>query len=86
MASFVIEVYWPGMTRPLVDDLVDRIRNGAGKPASGVRYIACTVAPRDEVCFVRVHATSQGDVDALVDRLALRGARVSETVDISGTR
>ena len=28
---------------------------------------------------------ARGDVDALVDRLALRGARVSETVDISGT-
>ncbi len=86
MPSFVIEVYWPGMTRSLADDLVDRIRDGAGEPGSRVRYIGCTVAPRDEVCFIRVDATSQGDLEALVDRLALSGTRISETVDISGTR
>jgi hypothetical protein len=74
------------MTRSLVDDLVDRICDRAGEPASGVRYIGCTVAPRDEVCCVRVDAVSQREVDALVDGLALRGARVSEMVDITGTR
>ena len=85
MSSFVIEVYWPGMTRSMVDDLVDRIRVEAGEPTSGVRYIGCTLAPRDEVCFIRVDAASQREVDALVDRLGLRGARVAETVDISST-
>jgi hypothetical protein len=33
-----------------------------------------------------VDAVSQREVDALVDGLALRGARVSEMVDITGTR
>lgn len=74
------------MTRSLVDDLVERIRDRARKPASGVRYIGCTVAPRDEVCFVRVDAVSQREVGALIHRLALRGARVSETIEIRGTR
>lgn len=86
MRSFVIEVYWPGMTRALVDDLVDRTRDHARKSASGVRYVGCTIAPRDEICFIRVDAVSQRDVVALADRLALSGARVSETVDISGNR
>ena len=86
MSSFVIEVYWPGMTRRLVDDLVDRIRDAVGEPTCGVRYIGCTAAPRDEVCFVRVDAVSQREVEALVDHLGLRGARVSETVDIGGGR
>jgi hypothetical protein len=70
----------------MVDDLVNRIRARAADSVFGVRYIGCTLAPRDEVCFLRVDAASQRDVELLVDRLALRGARVSETVDISSTQ
>ena len=79
-------MYWPGMSRSLVDDLVARIRDEAGEPSSGVRYVGCHVAPHDEVCYVRVDAVSQRAVDALTGRLELRGTRVSETIEIRGTR
>lgn len=79
--SFVIEMYWPGMTAPLVDDLVARIRDAADAD-SGVSVLGCTMSPDDEVCFVRVDAPDGALVRSLVARLGLVGARVATTVDI----
>lgn len=82
MPSFVIEVYWPDMTPALVDALVARAVRVAREEHSAVGYVGCTVAPRDETCFIRVVANDEGAVGALVERLGLEGARVSELVDV----
>lgn len=82
--SFVIEMYWPGMSVLLVDDLVARIRQAAADADSGISVTGCTMAPTDEVCFVRVDAPTGAAVRTLVARLGLVGARVSETIDLPG--
>lgn len=83
MRSFVIEVYWPDMTASLAADLAERARGAAAGTASSVRYVSCTMTPRDETCFLRVEARAEAAVDALVALLALPSARVSELVDVS---
>lgn len=82
--SFVIEMYWPGMTAPLVHDLVARIREAAATD-SGVSVLGCTMAPDDEVCFVCVDAPDGTLVRSLVTRLGLVGARVTTTIDLLAT-
>lgn len=82
MRPFVIEIYWPDMTRELVADLVSRTTRASAADTSRIRYLGCEVAPRDETCFLRVVAADDQAVRRLVDALGLEGARVSEMVDI----
>jgi len=82
MKPFVIELYWPDMTPALVDKLVARAAQAARGANGTVSYVGCTLAPRDETCFLRVAADDEGAVRALVERLGVEGARVSELVEV----
>jgi hypothetical protein len=82
MTPFVIEVYWPDMTVALVDALVARAVRAPDDERSAATYVGCTIAPRDETCFIRVAAHDEAAVRALVERLGLASARVAELVDV----
>ena len=45
MPSYRIEVYWPGVTRADVDDLVVRTLGATRRPESEVTYVGCEVTP-----------------------------------------
>lgn len=83
MKAFLVELYWPGMTPTLVDGLVARIRQATRSDRQTVRYVACTMTPRDETCFLRLAAAEEAEVHGLVELLGLDGARVSEVVDVT---
>lgn len=82
MRPFVIEIYWPDMTQELVAGLVARAEAAAALEST-IRYVGCEVAPRDEICFLRVVAVDGHAVERLMDQVNLKGARVSEMVGIA---
>ena len=84
MKAFLVELYWPGMTPTLVDGLVARVRQATDNDREPVRYVGCTMTPRDETCFLRLAATEEAAVHGLIERLGLEGTRVSELVDVPG--
>jgi hypothetical protein len=82
MPSFRIEVYWPGVTREDVDDLVVRTVGATRRPQAGVTYVGCEVAPRDETISLRVMAGDEAAVAALAVGLHLPDARVAAVLDV----
>ena len=82
MASYRIEVYWPGLTRDDVDDLVDRMVGATQHGTPGVTYVGCEVAPRDETISLRVTAGDEAAVAALAAGLQLPDARVAAVLDV----
>src|SRR5205814_2214479 len=53
---------------------------GAGH--SRISYDGSTLAPADEVCYLRVESPGRAAVEALIGRLAWTDARISELVEI----
>ena len=82
MPSYRIEVYWPGVTRADVDDLVVRTLGATGRPESEVTYVGCEVAPHDETISLRVTAGDEVAAAALAVGLHLPDARVAAVLDV----
>jgi len=86
MAAFVIEVYRPGLTPGSVAGLVRSLKRqsrATGEPPDVIRYVGCTLAPADEVCYLRLESEGRAWVQALVDRLGWRDVRITEVVDVA---
>jgi hypothetical protein len=84
MPSYRIEVYWPGVTRKDVDDLVVRTVGATRRPEAAVRYVGCEVAPHDETISLRVTAGDEAAVAALAVGLHLADARIAAVLDVPG--
>lgn len=82
MPSYRIEVYWPGLTREDVDDLVDRTVGATRHGTAGVTYVGCEVAPHDETISLRVTAGDEAAVAALAVGLHLPDARVAAVLEV----
>jgi hypothetical protein len=82
MRPYAIEIYWPGMTPALVQDLAQRASRAAAVPSAGVVYLGGTMAPHDETCFLRVTSEDETMVRRFVESLGIAGARVTELVDV----
>ena len=77
-----IEVYWPGVTRKDVDDLVVRTVGATRRPEAAVTYVGCEVAPHDETVSLRVTAGDEAAVAALAVGLHLADARIAAVLDV----
>jgi hypothetical protein len=82
MPSYRIEVYWPGVTREDVDDLVVRTVGATKRPEARVTYVGCEVAPHDETISLQVTAGDEAAVAALAVGLYLADARVAAVLDV----
>jgi len=82
MPSYRIEVYWPGVTREDVDDLVRRTVGATRRRGAGVTYVGCEVAPRDETVSLRVRADEEVVVQAMVIGLNLPDSRIAAIRDV----
>ena len=82
MPSYRIEVYWPGVTREDVDDLVVRAVGATRRRGAKVTYVGCEVVPRDETISLRVTAGDEAAVAVLAVGLRLPGARVAAVLDV----
>jgi hypothetical protein len=81
MATFVLEIYRPGLTRrtshAIVRNIVRAIAAG-----SSVRFLGSSLAPADEICYLRLESPAREAIDDLVERLALTDSRVAEVIDL----
>ena len=83
MASFVLELYRPGLDRAGGLALARSIRRAIDRvDGSAVRYAGSTLALADEVCYVRIDAPDRASAEKLIARLALDGSRLAEVVDL----
>lgn len=82
MPAYRIEVYWPGVNRENVDDLVVRTVAATRRRGAGVTYVDCEVAPHDETISLRVTAGDEGAVADLAAGLNLPGARIAAVLDV----
>jgi hypothetical protein len=85
MASFAIEIYWPGMTDASVRALIARVKRTVADTAGegdGVRYLGCTVSPADEVCFLRLDGDGRPVIAKIALRIGFGDARITEMVDL----
>jgi hypothetical protein len=80
--SYRIEVYWPGVTREDVNDLVGRALAATRRLDAGVTYVGCEVAPHDETVSLRVTAGDQTAVQAVAVRLDLPDVRITAVLDV----
>lgn len=83
MPRYAIEIYWPGMTLALVEELVRRAASAAAETDGGLVIIDCSMAPRDETCSLRVLAVDDPAVQAFMTQLGLDGARATEQVEVA---
>ncbi len=84
--TFDLELYWPGVTPVVAEELAERVQSAAATMAAAgrpVRFLGATLSLHDEVCFFRLEA-SRADVDALAWTAELLDPRVSEVVAWSG--
>jgi hypothetical protein len=85
MASFAIEVYWPGLTDASVRALIARVKRAVADMAvegDVVRYLGCTVSPSDEVCFLRLEGDGKPVIAGIALRIGLGDARITEMIDL----
>ena len=84
MATFILEVYRPGLTARSSQAIVQLViaAIGSADGAAPIRYLASTLAPDDEVCYLRLQSPTRDDVEALVRRLGLPDARIAEIIDL----
>jgi len=84
--TFLIEVYRPGLTTGSAAALVEALEQllEPADPGEGrTRYAGSTLAPADEVCYLRLESPARDAVEALVERLAWTDARISEVIDLA---
>ena len=82
MRRYAVEIYWPGMTTALVEELVGRAMVVAAQTRGEVVILDCSMAPRDETCSIRALAVDDAAVRRFMTRLALRDARATELVEV----
>ena len=85
MRRYAVEIYWPGMTTALVEELVGRAMVVAADTSGEVVILDCSMAPRDETCSVRVLALDDAAVHRFMTRLGLDGARATELIEVVST-
>jgi len=84
MTSFAIELYWPGMTDASIRELVNELKRIlAPMDPTFIGFLGCMVAPRDEICFLRVEAEAEWRVAEIAERLALDRPRIWEMTELS---
>ncbi|MEA2621412.1 MAG: hypothetical protein QOH61_322 [Chloroflexota bacterium] len=88
-ASFLVERYWPGVTRPALDAAVDRVRHalpGTSGDGTPVTHVATLLLERDEVVFCIFGATSREAVEALNRRAEFPFDRIVQGTWLSWER
>jgi hypothetical protein len=81
MATFVLEVYRPGLTRRASQAIVRTVVRAIA-PGSPVRFLGSSLAPADEICYVQLESPERAAVDDLAARLGFSDARVAEVINL----
>lgn len=87
-STFLVERYWPGVTRPVLDAAVDRVRRVLEDPSGdggSVTHIGTLLLDADEVVFCVFSATSREAVDAVNQRAGFPFDRIVQGTWLSRT-
>lgn len=87
MPAFLVERYWPGVTRELILDAIERSRRVmAEMSAEGarVRDVSCTFIPGEEVVFSVYDGPSAAVVRLLNERAGIPVSRIVEAIVVTG--
>ena len=83
--SWVVEQYWPGLTREVFRTTAERVRRTAeamARDGTPVRYRHATLVPGDEATFSVIDANSLEVVQALYRRAGVRFDRILTAEEI----
>lgn len=80
MSTFLVERYWPGVTRPALDAAVDRLQQvlAGSPPHAPVAHVASLLVDADEVVFCLFSAASPEAVEAVNERADFPFDRIVE--------
>ena len=86
MPAFLVERYWPGVTRELILEAIERSRRVmAEMSAEGprVRDVSCTFIPGEEVVFSVYDGPSAAAVRRLNERADIPVSRIVEAIVVT---
>jgi hypothetical protein len=82
---FLVECFWPGVTRAQVEAASARARAAAARRAgSSLRFVGSLLVPGDEVVWFQFRGTSQEEVVRTSREAELPFDRVAESVWLGG--
>lgn len=87
MPTYLVERYWPGVTRELLLEALSRARRVMDEmSAEGMRIrdISCTLIPGEEVVFSVYEGPSANAVLQLNERVGIPVSRIVEAVSVTG--
>ena len=83
MDSYLVECFWPGVTREVIRAATDRARDSAAarrREGFNVAFVGSLLVPADEVVFFRFTAASEDDVIRTARAASLPFDRVSASL------
>jgi hypothetical protein len=85
--TYLVERYWPGVTRELLLEALGRARRVMDEMSPGgmrIREVSCTLIPSEEVVFSVYEGPSAHAVRQLNERAGIPVSRIVEAVSVTG--
>jgi hypothetical protein len=85
--TFLVEHYWPGVTREAFELAADKMRKSADElsaDGSVIRFLHSTLVPDDEAAFCVFAASSSALVAEAYRRAGVAYERILDALDVSG--
>jgi hypothetical protein len=87
--TYLVERYWPGVTRELLLEAVDRaqrLMDEMNTEGMRIREVSCTLIPSEEVVFSVYEGPSAHAVRQLNERAGIPVSRIVEAVSVTGAQ
>ena len=87
MPTYLVERYWPGVTRELLLEALDRAKRVMDEMSPAemrIREVSCTLIPSEEVVFSVYDGPSAYAVRELNERAGIPVSRIVEAVSVTG--
>jgi hypothetical protein len=85
--TYLVERYWPGVTRELLLEALNRARrviDEMGAEGMRIRDVSCILIPGEEVVFSVYEGPSANAVRQLNERAGIPVSRIVEAVSVTG--
>jgi hypothetical protein len=85
--TYLVERYWPGVTRELLLEALDRVQRVMDETSAEgmrIREVSCTLIPSEEVVFSLYEGPSAEAVLQLNQRAGITVSRIVEAVSVTG--
>ena len=89
MPTYLVERYWPGVTRDLLLEALEmgrRVMDEMRAEGTRIRDISCTLIPAEEVVFSVYEGPSAAAVRQLNERAGIPVSRIVEAIAVAAGR